>query len=129
MAEDTIINIPTIVLRWSDWTSWDSLKIDARGEGGVRVPNKTSGVYEAKYADGDERLTIGKAADLRMRIKQGLVKGKVPHSAGEKIRAQEKTSRIVIRWAKTDRPAATEEELHKRHVAQFGKLPKYVEHT
>lgn len=89
------------------------------------------GVYEVKYIDSEERLTIGRASDLRMRIKQGLVKGKVPHSAGEKIRENEKEnlSRIVVRWAITDRPATVEEELHKRYEAEFGKLPKYTEHT
>lgn len=64
-----------------------------------------------------------------MRIKQGLVKGKVPHSAGKRIRAQEDLSRLVVRWAVTDRPAAVEEELHKKYKAKFGELPKYTEHT
>jgi len=64
-----------------------------------------------------------------MRVRQGLVKSKISHSAGEKIRANEDTSRIVVRWATTNRPAAVEEELHKRHLNKFGKLPKYVEHT
>jgi excinuclease UvrABC nuclease subunit len=123
-----VINIGSIVLRWSEWFSWDELKSDAR-YGGVSVPSE-KGVYEVKYKGGEERLTIGKASNLRMRIKQGLVKGKVPHSAGEKIRANEdNTSQIVVRWAITDRPAAVEEELHKRHQDRFGWLPIYVEHT
>lgn len=128
MAEE-VINIPPIVLRWSDWISWNDLKLDARYEGGVRVPNYESGVYEVKYRDSEERLTIGKTSNLRMRIKQGLVKGKVSHLAGEKIRANEEVSRIIVRWAATDRPAAMEEELHKRYLDKFGKLPKYTEHT
>ena len=52
-----------------------------------------------KYTDADERLTIGKASDLRMCIKQALVKDKVPHSAGKRIGAQEDLSRVV-RWPK-----------------------------
>ena len=64
-----------------------------------------------------------------MRIKQALVKGKMGHPSGEKIRAKENTSKILVRWAITDRNAAVEEELHKRHLRKFGKLPKYVEHT
>ena len=87
------------------------------------------GVYEAKYINAEERLTIGKTSNLRMRIKQGLIKGKTPHSAGQKIRDNEDTSRIVVRWSITDRPAAVEEELHKRHINMFGELPKYVDHT
>jgi len=127
--EDEVITISPIRLRWSDWIPWTDFKIDARYGGGVRVPSGVSGVYEVKYADTDERLTIGKASDLRMRIKQALVKGKVPHSSGKRIRAQEDLSRIVVRWATTDRPAAAEEELHKKYEAKFGKLPKYTEHT
>jgi excinuclease UvrABC nuclease subunit len=121
------IKIPPIHLKLSEWIPWDNLKADAR-KGGIKVPNKKPGVYEVKYAETEERLTIGKASDLRMRIKQGLVKGKTPHSAGERIRASEDISRIVVRWAITDRPAAVEEELHKRYLRKFGKLPKYVEH-
>jgi excinuclease UvrABC nuclease subunit len=123
------VSILPIDLEWSDWFSWDDLKVDARYGNGVKVPNGEPGVYEVKYKDSEERLTVGKASDLRMRIKQGLVKGKVPHSSGEKIRANEDTSRIVVRWAVTSRPAAVEEELHQRYQSRFGTLPKYVEHT
>ncbi len=123
------ITIPSIVLEWSEWVAWDDLKIDARQKDGVNVPSRVRGVYEVKYANNEERLTIGKASNLRMRIKQGLVKGKAPHSAGEKIRANEDVSRIVVRWAATDRPATAEEELHRRYQAKFGGLPKYVEFT
>lgn len=122
------VTIPKILLTWSKWVAWDDLKVDARYGGGVRVPTEP-GVYEVKYKDEEKRLTIGKASDLRMRVKQGLVKGKVPHSAGERIRSNENVSIIVARWAVTDRPAAVEEELHKRHVARFSGLPKYTEHT
>jgi excinuclease UvrABC nuclease subunit len=123
------INIPPIVLEWSEWIPWDDLRIDARSEGGLRVPNRTPGVYEARFAESEERLTIGKAANLRQRIKQGLVKGKARHSAGKKIRASEDVSAIVVRWAVTDRPAAVEEELHRRHRAKFGRLPTYTKRT
>jgi hypothetical protein len=123
------IDVPAIVLEWSEWIAWDELKLDARHGGRGRVPNGRAGVYEVKYAGAEERLTIGKASDLRMRVKQALVKGKVPHSAGAKIRDSEDLLRIVVRWAVCDRPAAAEEELHRRHRAKFGRLPKYVEHT
>ena len=126
---EEIINIEPIVLRWSDWVSWDDLKIDARHGGGVRVPNYIPGVYEVKYRDSEERLTIGETSNLRMRIKQGLVKGKTPHSSGYKIRTTEDVSRLVVRWAITDRPKAVEEELHRRYKSKFGKSPKYTERT
>jgi len=128
MDKETI-RIPPIELDWSDWASWDSLKVDSRSGQGVIVPNKVPGVYEARLTGAEERLTIGKASDLRYRIKQALVKGKAKHSAGDDIRANEDTSRIEVRWAATERPAAAEEELHKRYQTKFGKLPKYTEHT
>lgn len=87
------------------------------------------GVYEVRHFDGEERLTIERASNLRMRVKQGLVKGYAPHSEGQRIRGSEEVSRLVVRWAITDRPAAAEEELHKRHVIKFGSLPKHVNHT
>jgi hypothetical protein len=128
MNEETII-LPPIILRWSAWTPWADLLVDSRSGAGIMIPNGVPGVYEVRYAGADEWLHIGRASDLRMRIRQGLVKGKVPHSTGERIRAQEDTARLVVRWAVTDRPAATEEELHKRHQAKFGKLPTYTLRT
>ena len=124
-----VIEIPPIELEWSNWFPWNDLKKDARKKDGIKVPNKKPGVYEAKCRDAEERLDIGKSADLRHRIKEGLLRGKGPHSTGGRIRANEDVSRIVVRWAITDRPAAVEEELHKRHLDKFGKLPKYVKHT
>jgi len=122
------IIIPPIYLEWSEWAGWNDLIEDARS-GGIRIPNGKPGVYEAKLRNNLERLTIGKASDLRMRIRQGLIKGKTPHSAGKRIRSNEDISQIEIRWAETDRPCAVEEELHKQYVTRFGKWPKYTDHT
>lgn len=122
------IVIPKIVLEWSEWVRWSEIEKYARF-GGARIPNGVSGVYQARHADTDECLTIGKASNLRMRIRQGLVTGKAPHSAGIKIRASENTETIVVRWAITDRPAAVEEELHRLYKIKFGKYPKYTKHT
>lgn len=127
--EEEEINLSTIVLVWSNWFSWNILKVDARSHNGVKVPNGIPGVYEVKYQDVEELLTIGKTNDLRFRIKQGLIKGKTGHSAGENIRDNEDVSKLVVRWAITDRPAAVEEELHRKYKKNFGKLPKYVQHT
>lgn len=128
IEEKEVIDHEPIELQWSEWHSWDIVKLDARKDG-IKIPNKVSGVYEAKYLDEHERLTIGKASDLRFRVRQGLVKGKTSHSAGDNIRAKEDVSRIMVRWAVTDRPACAEEELHRRHRGKFGRLPKYVDHT
>jgi hypothetical protein len=115
-------------LRWSDWYYWHDLIKDARS-GGIIIPNKKSGVYEAKLDTSEERLTIGRASDLRMRIRQGLLKGKAAHSSGDRIREYEDLSRVVVRWAETARPAAVEEELHRRYVEKHRSLPKYTKHT
>lgn len=123
------IEIPPITLDWSEWFVWSRFKLDARSDpNAIRLPN-SPGVYEARLIDDGKRLTIGRGSNLRMRVKQGLVKGKVPHSAGKRIRKEEDTSAIIIRWAETERPAAVEEELHRRHIEIFGRLPKYTERT
>ncbi|MFC2048459.1 hypothetical protein ACFLSK_03400, partial [Chloroflexota bacterium] len=122
------ISSPAIHLEWSDWYEWTALLEDARS-GGIRIPNKKLGVYEARLKNQEERLTIGKASDLRFRIRQALIKGKGPHSSGERIRNNEDINFIETRWAETDRPSAAEEELHRQYLAKFGKLPKYTERT
>jgi hypothetical protein len=131
MGERVILEIGTITLDWSDCAPWTALLADARGGAGVFIPNGQPGVYEVKLSDhaGDERLYIGKASDLRMRVRQGLVKGKVPHPGGARIRAEHDAERLVVRWARTDRPAASEEELHRSYVRKFGRLPEYVRST
>jgi hypothetical protein len=86
-------------------------------------------VYEAKIIDDEKRLTIGKASNLRKRVRLGQVKGKISHSSGDRIRDNEDTSKIQVRWAQTDRPSAVEEDLHKKHFEKFNEFPKYVEHT
>jgi len=93
--------------------------------------NQLPEVYELEHADhdGGERLYIGKAGDLRLRVRQGLVKGKLPHSGGRRIRELEDISRLALRWAKTQRPAAAEEELHRAYRARFGALPAYTGNT
>jgi len=129
ITDKTHIEISPIILKWSDWYPWDQLILDVRTEANsVKIPSKP-GVYEAKLVTSNTFLTIGKASDLRMRVRQGLIKGKVPHSSGEKIRMAEDLSQIHIRWAETNRPACVEEELHKRYVAEHGVLPKYTQRT
>lgn len=127
--ETQIIRIPEIELRWSEWISWNTFKLDARTDPSGVTPPSVPGVYEARLVDEEHRLTIGKASNLRMRIKQGLVKGKIPHSTGVRLKKEEDTNSIVIRWATTDRPAAAEEELHRQHVIRFGALPKHTQRT
>lgn len=124
-----VIRIAPIELNWSEWIPWHRIYEDDRGGRGVHIPNKKSGVYEVRLVDHEDRLTIGKASDLRMRIRQGLVKGKTPHSAGKKIRELEDLDQVVVRWTKTDLPSAVEEHLHVAYRNTWGANPKYVDHT
>jgi excinuclease UvrABC nuclease subunit len=126
--EIQVICFQEITLNWSDWHNWDDLKRDARSDG-IKIPNHKPGVYEVRFKGYEKRLTIGKASNLRFRIRQGLVKGIAKHSSGKRIRASINTSNLEVRWAETDRPAAVEEELHKRHCTLFGCLPEYTKHT
>jgi hypothetical protein len=121
------IFIPPITLEWSDWHSWPSIMVDGRS-GGVYIPNERPGVYEARLVGAAERLTIGKATDLRRRVRMHLVKGKAKHSSGDDIRRYEDTTQVEVRWAETDRPAAVEEDLHRQYRKTFGCLPKYTDH-
>ena len=123
------ILIPEIVLEWSSWTAWEELKIDARTSAGIDVPDRVSGVYEVVRETSPERLTIGRTTNLHRRIRQGLTTGSLSHSTGKRIRNCEDTSRLLVRWATSDRPAAAEEDFHLRHIAQFGTLPIYTKRT
>jgi len=88
-----------------------------------------SGVYQIKARKRKSLMYIGRASNLRRRVKQGIVRGNGRHHAGKKIRKNENVSKLRIQWALTKRPAAVEEELHKKYSKRFGKLPKYVSHT
>jgi hypothetical protein len=129
MGERSVLEIGTITLDWSDWVPWGDVSADNRSGAGVSIPNGIAGVYEVRSIDNydvDGRVYIGKAGDLRLRVRQGLVKGKLSHSGGRRIREQEDLSRLAIRWAVTSRPAAAGEELHRAYRAKFGCLPSYV---
>jgi len=116
------IKIPTIILEWNEWTLWNDL--EKKYSQGIKVADMP-GVYEVKYEESEELLYIGQGKNLRHRIKQGLIRGKTQHDAGYKIRNNENTSKISVRWAETDRPAGVEEHLLKVYEKSFGKLPIY----
>jgi len=80
-----IIEIPSISLEWTNWINWNKFLLDGRYDPESVNPPQKSGVYEARLIESEERLTIGKASNLRNRVKQGLVKGSIPHSAGNDI--------------------------------------------
>ena len=123
------IKIEKIELEWSDWVGWNAIKIDGRTKNAIKIPNRKPGVYEVRSRYGKKRLTIGRTSNLRFRVRQALVKGKSKHSSGNKIRKNEKAKNLIVRWAETVRPSATEEELHRLHRLNYGCLPEYTERT
>ena len=132
MQEHQILEIPAIHLNWSEWTPWSAVARNFR-DGGANLPD-TPGVYEVKHKAEDERITIGRTKHLRGRVKEALVKGSGPHSTGERIEKARiaghiRVDGLVIRWAETNRPAAAEEELHRRYIEDYGGLPKQTMNT
>lgn len=130
MTDHQLINIPDITLEWSEWHPWTEVNKVVR-DGGAKIPS-CKGVYELRRPGvARERLTIGKASDLRWRLRQALVRGIGPHSSGVLIREREKETLndLEIRWAATDRPSAVEEELHRQYKVEFGVLPLYTKRT
>jgi hypothetical protein len=131
MSDQQCITIPDIKLEWSEWHRWEEVNKFVR-DGGAQIPS-CKGVYEVRRPGASgERLTIGKASDLRWRIRQALVRGIGPHSSGNLIREHEKEilASLEIRWAATDRPAAAEEDLHRQYKSEIGdKLPIYTKRT
>ena len=122
------IHIPPITLDWSEWHRWDDVGRRIR-DGGVNVPNR-AGVFEVKFEDEEYLLCIGNAENLRAQAKHALAKKYRIDSPGPKLRPEIKneslsTSRILIRWAITDRPAAVEEELRRRYEeGRYDGLPE-----
>jgi len=129
MSDVQPLTIPEIKLEWVDWATWTDLQRST-----ANVYGKETGVYEVKYRDLDDsapRLHIGRAGNkqsLQSRIR-AMVKGENGHSTGKRICVQENIANLVVRWARTDRPAAAEEELHRLHKQKHGNLPKYDQHT
>ncbi|WP_456471041.1 hypothetical protein [Caminibacter sp.] len=72
-------------------------------------------------------MHIGRASNLRMRVKQGLVKGKTPHSTRKRMLKDGVIfNNLKVKWAVTDWPNSVEEYLHKKYKEKHGKLPKYT---
>jgi excinuclease UvrABC nuclease subunit len=122
-----IVKLPQIKLNWSRWYSFDELREDAR-KSKIKIPD-LSGVYEVRDKSGNV-LHIGRASNLRHRIRQALVKGKSKHSTRERmLKDNIDFKNLKIRWARTDYPNAVEEYLHKKHKKIFNSLPKYSKVT
>lgn len=126
MAKE-IIKIGDIVIEWSKWHSWQEISVDGRKNGGVKIPDRSPGVYEVKKKGGKKRLLIGGTKNLRRMIRECLVTGRLerPYSAGNEIALHEKVSQVVIRWGVTTKPRAVAEELLQRHLKKYSSYPEY----
>ena len=123
------VQLPKVWVCWSYPEKWEALGAATGRETEMELPPAEPGVYEVSVGYFSPRLYIGRATDLYSRILYGLIGGKSPHTAGQKIRENEDLTKITVTWAATDRPAAIEEELHLRHIHEFGRLPKYTQRT
>ncbi|MBM3472183.1 MAG: hypothetical protein FJX75_02780 [Armatimonadetes bacterium] len=124
-----VIELPPIILNWSYFWDWDEIANGTDDDEDIDLPPSEPGVYRVIGGREVETLCIGRAANLRQRICSALIAGKAPHTAGCKIRENEDLSTVRIAWAVTNRPAAAEEELHRRHVERNGHWPKYTQRT
>ena len=119
-----VLEIPPIVLRWSYSERWDD--VAGTGEHATEFQLPTDpGVYFVYRVGEPVLLYIGGTSNLRRRVTDALVRGKLMHIAGQKIREGEDVEGLRVAWAVTDRPAAAEEELHRKHLERCGRPPKY----
>jgi hypothetical protein len=126
--EDQVLQTGPILLEWYRWCRWPDLAVSEKSPDSIPIPT-LAGVYEVRLHGEEPRLYIGRASNLERRIKQDLIRGYHIHPAGPAIRRSGDTSRVEVRWADTERPAAAEEELHRLHVQRFGAHPKYTQRT
>ncbi len=105
------LKVPPIILDWTEWHAWSTLKKSARVTG-VTIP-KRPGVYEVRRPGERRPIYVGRSVNLWQRIR-GLLRGN--HKPGARIIRREKRIRpkLRIRWAETDRPCCAEEELLRR---------------
>jgi len=129
-SENThVLDIPPIVLDWSEWVSWNALTADTEPEGEIAVPHEP-GVYEVKYQEEGKRLTIGQGSDLDRRVRQQLVRGSGKHSTRDRMeKAHVDFSRVVVRWAVTNWQVVAEAVLHRQHEVKFGCPPVHTVRT
>jgi len=114
-------------IKWSEWIDWNRYKVNVR-RGGVIVP-KESGVFEIRYKNSEELLLIDKSSNLRNKIRFALIKGTAVCSLGKKIRSNEDTDNLEVRWALTKSPIYVKKALVREYQERYGNYPKYVRWT
>lgn len=92
----------------------------------------SSGIFAVRQRGLAERLLVGRAGDLRRRLKHALVESRRRRATDDELRTKEDLTRIEMRWALASAREAPfipwaeiEAELLRRYVAQFGQWPKY----
>ncbi len=107
------------ILTWSDWCQWIAF------DKWCNIVPQTPGVYEARFTDEMNRLTIGETDNLRRRI--GYLRTGT-HSAGKRIRQNhaEELEKVVIRWVDHFNPLSIERSLKQNHVQDYGSMPTYT---
>jgi hypothetical protein len=114
----------SIILHWSDWTPWHHLPLHGESHRGNLGIKERPGVYEVRFVEADQRLTIGESKDLYQRLRKDLVKGN--HSAGERFRDNIDTKIIEVRWAMELKHIEAEVALKGLHVIKYGNLPEFT---
>jgi hypothetical protein len=109
---------------WEEWTDWDSLV----PEGSKQKKHKETkrvwappckGVYEvSRGKEGKDIIYIGSAGPrektAQKKEKEGGLSGRIiylisgTHNAGKRIRENENTLNLQVRWARTEYPDALE---------------------
>jgi len=125
LAQVECLELPPIWLPWSCVEDWTDVIGTGEHSDEILLPPAKPGVYEVKVRGEAEPIYIGKTLNLRRRIMEALIEGSMLHTAGQKMRENENFADLSVRWAVTDRPAAAEEELWRRHVEFWGRPPKY----
>jgi excinuclease UvrABC nuclease subunit len=124
------IHITPIELSWSEWIPWESFLIRAGRDGSIQLPPEP-GVYVVRRKKAIRKrphaIYIGKAKNLRDRIRQQLVKGG-EHRASREIREYERLCMLEISFAETRFRAAVEEFLLYSYHRKHDGLPRYNKH-
>ena len=120
-----LVTIPTVALDWSPWTPWTQLPLGASNQVGVNLPD-SPGVYQVKHTGQEELLAIGTTPNIRIYVQQGLTQWPQLRSRGRHLPEHEDLGLVEIRWASVTRYDLAEVELLARHLARFGRLPKYT---
>jgi hypothetical protein len=107
-------------VEWSGWIPWTLIPQ-------FKTP-RGPGVYEVVYENDPDgqRLQIGETIHLGEHLRKNLFRDRRHMAVGGRIKANEDVTQLLVRWAETENYRAVKSELKGRHLATFGRLPKYM---